>query len=45
MGVPGWLLKIVMGFLNERTLIVSYKEEKSGVKNMPGGGPQGTIQN
>ena len=44
MGVPGWrLLKIVMGFLEERTLIVAYKGEKSGVKEMPGGGPQGTI--
>ena len=43
MGVPGWLLKIVMGFLTERTLIVSYKGEKSTSKEMPGGGPQGTI--
>ena len=43
MGVPGWLLKIIVGFLEERTLIVSYKGEKSGVKEMPGGGPQGTI--
>ena len=43
MGVPGWLLKIVIGFLEERTLVVAYKGEKSGVKEMPGGGPQGTI--
>ena len=43
MGVPGWLLRIVIGFLEERTLIVSYKGEKSSVKEMPGGGPQGTI--
>ena len=35
--------KIVIGFLEERTLIVAYKGEKSGVKEMPGGGPQGTI--
>ena len=42
MGVPGWLLKIVIGFLEERTLVVTYKGEKSGVKEMPGGGPQGT---
>ena len=44
MGVPGWLLRIVIGFLEERTLIVSYKGEKSSVKEMPGGGPQGTIR-
>ena len=43
MGVPGWLLNIVVGFLDGRTLIVSYKGEKSSSKEMPGGGPQGTI--
>jgi len=43
MEVPGWLLKIVMGFLDGRTLVVSYKGEKSSSKEMPGGGPQGTI--
>ena len=32
-----------MGFLIERTLIVSYKGEKSDSKDMQGGGPQGTI--
>ena len=43
MGVPGWLLKIVIGFLQDRTLILNYKGEKSTSKEMPGGGPQGTI--
>ena len=43
MGVPGWLLEIVIGFLKDRTLVVSYRGEKSEAKNMPGGGPQGTI--
>ena len=43
MGVPGWLLRIIIGFLEKRTLVVSYKGEKSGAKEMPGGGPQGTI--
>ena len=43
MGVPGWLLKIIVGFLEDRTLLVTYKGEKSGIKEMPGGGPQGTI--
>ena len=39
MGVPGWLLKIVMGFLEDRTLILTYKGEKSKSIDMPGGGP------
>ena len=43
MGVPGWLLNIVIGFLKDRTLVVSYRGEKSEAKKMPGGGPQGTI--
>ena len=42
-GVPGWLLKIVAGFLESRTLILSYKGDKSSSKEIPGGGPQGTI--
>ena len=43
MGTPGWLLKIVIGFLEERILIVTHKGKKSEPKEMPGGGPQGTI--
>jgi hypothetical protein len=43
MGVPGWLLKVVIGFLEDRELILTYKGEQSGKKKMPGGGPQGTI--
>jgi hypothetical protein len=43
LGVPGWLLKIVMGFLENRQLEVFFKGEKSEKKNLPGGGPQGTI--
>ena len=42
MGVPGWLLKIVMGFLTERELIVRYKGGCSSKKSLPGGSPQGT---
>ena len=42
MGVPGWLLKIVMGFLEERELILRYKGCSSSRKSLPGGGPQGT---
>ena len=42
MGVPGWLLRIIMGFLTERELIVNYKGKKSKRKWLPGGSPQGT---
>ena len=41
--VPNWLLKILIGFLKNRKLQVKYKGAKSELKNMPGGGPQGTI--
>ena len=42
MGVPGWLLKIVAGFLSEREMILRYKGKNSSRKKLPGGGPQGT---
>ena len=42
MGVPGWLLRIVIGFLTERELILRYKGGCSSRKSLPGGGPQGT---
>ena len=42
MGVPGWLLRIVAGFLKEREMILRYKGRNSGRKQLPGGGPQGT---
>ena len=43
MGVPGWLLNLVMGFLTERVMVVRYKGETSETKQLPGGGPQGTL--
>ena len=43
MGVPGWLLKIVMAFLTDRKMMVRYKGKQSGIKSLPGGGPQGTL--
>ena len=43
MGVPGWLLKIVMSFLENRKMLVKYKGKLSSIKSLPGGGPQGTI--
>ena len=43
MGVPGWLLRVIIGFLENRFLEVSYKGAISERKAMPGGGPAGTI--
>ena len=42
MGVPGWPLKIVIGFLSNRDMILRYKGGCSTRKPLPGGGPQGT---
>ena len=41
MHTPGWLLKIVMSYLSTRAMIMTYKGEKSALKSLPGGGPQG----
>ena len=35
MGIPCWLLKVVMGFLTDRKLILNYKGEQFDVKSMP----------
>ena len=43
MGVPGWLLNVVMGFLTDRVMVVRYKGEITESKSLPGGGPQGTL--
>ena len=43
MGVPSWLLKVVMAFLSNRTMVLRYKGKLSSLKNLPGGGPQGTL--
>ena len=42
MGVPGWLLHILRGFLSQRTMVMSFGEAHSDSKSMPGGGPAGT---
>ena len=42
MGVPGWLLRIIMGFLSDRELILRYKGGQCERKRLPGGSPQGT---
>jgi hypothetical protein len=41
--VPGWLRRIVIGFLENREIEVAYKGAKSRRMKMPVGGPQGTI--
>lgn len=43
LGVPAWLLKIVMSFLTSRSMFVRYKGTSSSSKDLPGGGPQGTL--
>ena len=43
MGVPGWLLKIIIAFLKNRKMIINYRGKHSKIKALPGGGPQGTI--
>ena len=45
MGVPAWLLRVVIGFLTHRHMVVRYKGKLSGTKYLPGGGPQGTLLN
>ena len=43
LGVPGWLIRLVMAFLEERSMKVNYKGKYSKMFNLPGGGPQGTL--
>ena len=43
LGVPGWLLKLVMAFLKNRTMRVRYRGKLSSIFSLPGGGPQGTL--
>lgn len=43
MGVPSWLMKLVIVFLSERERIVRYKGQSSSKRSLPGGGPQGTL--
>ena len=42
MDVPGWLLNIIKGFLENRFMVMTYKDGVSEAKRMPGGGPAGT---
>ena len=40
MNTPGWLLHIIKGFLENRSLVVHYKGEISGSNKMPGAHPR-----
>ena len=42
MGVPGWLLALVMAFLQDRSMILRYKGACSSPKKLQGWGPQQT---
>ena len=41
--VPGWLLSIIISFLQNRSMSVKYNGCMSSVKSLPGGSPQGTL--
>ena len=43
MGVPVWLLRIVMAFLRDKTIVVRCKGATSSSRSLPGGRPQGTL--
>ena len=43
LGVPGWLLHLIMGFLSDRFLLVKFNGVTSSMKPLPGGTPQGTL--
>ena len=43
LGVPGWLLKLVVSFLENRKMFVRYNGEQSRMFSLPGGGPQGSL--
>ena len=43
MGVPGWLLLLIISFLEHRSMRVRYKGKTSSPRWLPGGGPQGTL--
>ena len=43
MGVPGWLLHLVIAFLDKRSMKIKYRGKFSRSFSLPGGGPQGTL--
>ena len=43
LGVPGWLLNLVMGYLKDRHMLIRFRGEESKMRPLPGGGPQGGL--
>ena len=43
MGVPGWLLRLVVAFLQDRKMKVKYKGKYSKLFSLPGCGPQRSL--
>ena len=43
MHTPAWLLNILVSYLSDRSMIMSYMGEISSSRVLPGGGPQGAL--
>ena len=43
MGVPAWILRILVSYLTKRNLVIRYKEGTSDPADLPGGVGQGTL--
>ena len=43
MHTPAWLINILISYLSNRTMVMTFKGKKSSIKNLPGGGPQGAF--
>ena len=43
LGVPGWLLNLVMRYLENREMLIGYRGQESSRRALPGGGPQGGL--
>ena len=43
MHTPSWLLNIIVSYLSNRSMFLTYNGEQSTLKKLPGGGPQGAF--
>ena len=43
MQTPAWLLNIVISYLSDRSMHLTYNGVQSKIKKLPGGGPQGAF--
>ena len=43
MKVPGWLLKILISYLTERSMVLKFRGEVSSSRSLPGSAPQGVF--